>query len=111
MVVNLIILLYWHTQRDRNIKPHSTEILSPCHILSALCSEAAVVWCKTLMGLLFCVCHFHHSASLAIMITTPGVSTIPHRWAVHSFGNDKGLECSESQGMRICWRLSKRRHN
>ena len=52
MIVNAIISFYWQTQRDRHVKPHPTEILTPCHILtfSAFCPEAATVlpWGNTL---------------------------------------------------------------
>lgn len=68
MIVNAIISFYWQTQRDRHVKPHPTEILTPCHILtfSAFCPEAATVfWYRTYGLFFFFFCHFHYSASLS----------------------------------------------
>ena len=110
MIVNAIISFYWQTQRERHVKPHPTEILTHCHILtfSTFCPEAATVfWYGTYVGFLF-FGHFHCSASLAITAYNTRQSQDPHRWTVQSFRNDKGLLGSESWGMRICWRFSRK---
>ena len=62
MVANLIILLYWQTQRNRNVQPYFTEIFSPCHVLTfcLMLWNSNHVWCRTLTGCCCCcfVCLF-----------------------------------------------------
>lgn len=77
MIVNAIISFYWQTQRERHVKPHPTEILTPCHILtfSTFCPEAATVfWYGTYVGFFF---FFLGGISIALLLwlsllITPG---------------------------------------
>lgn len=82
MVANLIILLYWQTQRDRNIQPHFTEIFPPWDVLTfcLMLWNSNSVWCRTLTGC-YCCCF------ICLFICLPFSSLC-----------FSGHECSQHQG-------------
>ena len=89
MIVNAIISFYWQTQRDRHVKPHPTEILTPCHILtfSAFCPEAATVFWYRTYGLFF----FFFAISITLLLWLSLLIT-PGSPKIHTGGQFNHLE-------------------